>query len=192
MIILASSSPRRQNLLRHLGVTFEVDASDVEEIIPEGSSPQEAVEELARQKAEVVAGRHPDDVVLAADTIVVLDGVVLGKPDSEADAKRMLRALAGRTHAVYTGVALVHRASGRVAVDHEKTLVTFSQLSDDEIDEYVASGSPLDKAGAYGIQDDRGTLFVCHLDGDYYNVMGLPASKVYRMAREHFPDVRIF
>jgi len=192
MIVLASSSPRRQNLLRRLGVEFEVDPSDVEETIPDGASPQEAAEELARQKAEVVAGRHPDQVVLAADTIVVLDGAVLGKPGSPEDAARMLRSLSGRTHAVYTGVALIHRASARVVVDHERTLVTFSPLSDDEIEEYVASGSPLDKAGAYGIQDDRGALLVCRLDGDYYNVMGLPVSKVYRMAREHFPDVRIF
>jgi len=192
MIVLASSSPRRQNLLRHLGVAFEVDPSDVEEIIPEGAAPQEAAETLALQKASEVGERHPDSVVLAADTIVVLDGAVLGKRESQEDARRMLRMLSGRTHAVYTGVALVHRRSGREFIAHEKTLVTFSPLSDEEIAGYVATGSPMDKAGAYGIQDDRGALFVCHLEGDYYNVMGLPVSKVYRMAREHFPDVRIF
>jgi septum formation protein len=192
MIVLASSSPRRQNLLTHLGVDFEVDPSNVEEIVPDGVSPQEAVRRLALQKAGEVANRHPRSVVLAADTIVVLDGAVLGKPVSADDAARMLRALSGRTHAVYTGIALVHLSSERRIVDHEKTLVTFSPLTDDEIADYVAGGSPLDKAGAYGIQDDRGALFVCHLDGDYYNVMGLPVSKVYRLAREHFPDLRIF
>jgi len=122
----------------------------------------------------------------------VLDGAILGKPTSDENAKQMLRALSGRTHAVYTGVALAQMNAEREIAHHEKTLVTFLPLSDEEIDEYVASGSPLDKAGAYGIQDDRGALFVSHLDGDYYNVMGLPVSRLYRLAREHFPDVRIF
>jgi len=192
MIVLASSSPRRQNLLRHLGVQFEIDPSEVEEVLPHHLSPQEAVEKVALDKVRPVAQRHPDKVVIAADTIVVLDGAILGKPTSDENAKQMLRALSGRTHAVYTGVALAQMNTGREIAHHEKTLVTFLPLSDEEIDEYVGSGSPLDKAGAYGIQDDRGALFVSHLDGDYYNVMGLPVSRLYRLAREHFPDVRIF
>lgn len=192
MIILASGSPRRQSLLAHLGVSFEIDVSNLDEVIPDGVAPKDAAEMMAVGKARSVAERHPDKMVLAADTIVVLDGTILGKPDSPEEARRMLRSLSGRTHAVYTGVALVRRDSGREVVDHEKTLVTFSPLTGDEIDEYVASGSPFDKAGAYGIQDDRGALFVCSIEGDYYNVMGLPVSKVYRLAREHFPDLRIF
>ncbi|MGA7304877.1 MAG: Maf family protein [Rhodothermales bacterium] len=192
MIILASGSPRRQSLLAHLGVSFEIDVSNLDEVIPDGVAPKDAAEMMAVDKARSVAERHPDKLVLAADTIVVLDGTILGKPDSPEEARRMLRSLSGRTHAVYTGVALVGKDSGREVVDHEKTLVTFSPLTDDEIDEYVASGSPFDKAGAYGIQDDRGALFVCSIEGDYYNVMGLPVSKVYRLAREHFPDLRIF
>lgn len=192
MIILASSSPRRQALLSHLGVSFQVDPSDLEETIRADVSPQEAAETLAAHKARAVAARHPDKVVLAADTLVVLDGTVLGKPETPDDARRMLRSLSGRTHAVYTGVALILDESDQEVIDHEKTFVTFSPLTDDEIDAYVASGSPLDKAGGYGIQDDRGALFVRSIEGDYYNVMGLPVSKVYRLTREHFPDLRIF
>jgi septum formation protein len=191
-IILASRSPRRFELLQHLGVTFEVDADDVDEAVEPGQSPAEIVVELAKRKADPVSARHPDRLVLAADTIVVLEDQILGKPASPDEAVVMLSALSGVWHEVLTGVALAHKATGRLIADYRTTQVNFDQLSEAEIEQYVDGGSPLDKAGAYGIQDDRGALFIKSIVGDYYNVVGLPINLVYRLVRQHFPDLSPF
>jgi septum formation protein len=188
-LVLASRSPRRQELLRRLGLTFEVRPSDAPEDLPPGVPPGPAAEALARRKAQAVAGGYAEALTLAADTIVVLDGHVLNKPDDPAEASRMLRRLSGRTHTVYTGIALAHPASGREALAHEATAVTFADLSEGEIAAYVATGSPLDKAGAYGIQDDLGALFVEGVRGDYYNVVGLPLHRLYQTLKADFPDL---
>lgn len=188
-LVLASQSPRRRDLLHRLGLTFEVCPSDTDEVMPEGHPPGPAVEHLALEKAGTVAPRRPEALMLAADTIVVLDGDVLGKPPDPEQAAAMLRRLSGRTHTVYTGIALLHPPSARSISAHEATQVTFASLSDREIAAYVATGSPLDKAGAYGIQDDLGALFVEGVRGDYYNVVGLPLHRLYRLVRTHFADL---
>ncbi|WP_054684303.1 Maf family protein [Rhodothermus marinus] len=188
-LILASRSPRRRKLLAQLGLDFEVHPSDLDENATNHRLPEQLVEQLALEKARAVAARFPEALTLGADTIVVLDGDVLNKPADEAEARAMLRRLSGRTHTVYTGVALVHPASRREIVDYEATQVTFAPLTDAEIDAYVATGSPLDKAGAYGIQDDYGAVFIRRIEGDYYNVVGLPLHRLYRMLRNHFADL---
>ena len=163
--------------------------SRIEEIPPEGASPEETVEALARDKAHAVAASRRDALVLGSDTIVVLDGEVLGKPADAAEARTMLERLAGRSHFVYTGVALVHAASERAASRSTRTRVTFAPISREEIALYVAGGSPMDKAGAYGIQDDAGALFVESIEGDYYNVVGLPLRTLYVLLKHSFPDL---
>ena len=181
-IVLASQSPRRADLLRAAGFDFEVRVADVDESVRTGESPQDYVTRLAIAKA-VAARRGDDEVVLAADTTVVVDGHVLGKPADAPDAARMLRRLAGREHEVLTGVCLLrgsHR-DARVAA----TRVGFLAMTDDEIAWYVASGEPMDKAGAYGIQG-RVSRFVTGIDGSYSNVVGLPVALVYQMLR-HLP-----
>lgn len=176
-LILASSSPRRQELLKGLGLDFLVVPADIEEAA-EGD-PRSQVEQLAEMKAQAVAAQFPDSLVIGADTVVVLDRRILGKPVDADDAKRMLTALSGRTHEVATGVSLVHRASGRTKTASEVTRVAFGRLTDDQIERYIASGEPMDKAGAYGIQSLGATL-IERVDGCYFNVVGLP---LYRLAR---------
>lgn len=197
-LVLASQSPRRRDLLEAIGVPFAVHPSHAEEVWPAGASPSRAVEALALQKAEAVAPSHPDALTLGADTVVVLhdsadeapaSAAVLGKPADAADAVRTLSQLGGRTHQVYSGLALVHPATGRSATASERTRVRFAPLSTDEIDAYVATGSPMDKAGSYGIQDDAGALLIEGIDGDYYNVVGLPLHRLYRTLRAHFSDL---
>lgn len=187
--VLASGSPRRRRLLSRIGMTFAVDTSDADETPPAGLTPAQVAEELARRKAEVVAARHPEALTLGADTIVVMNGMILDKPASVEDARRTLRRLAGRTHVVYTGIALVHPPSARAISAHEATRVTFADMDDEEIEAYVASGSPMDKAGAYGIQDDQGALFVRCIEGDYYNVVGLPLHRFYQTLKGQFADL---
>ena len=181
--ILASASPRRVEILRTLGLDFAVRASDIEEKLIQGESPQHYVMRAATAKAEAVARDFQSGIVIAADTEVVIDGLPLGKPEDGEDAARMLRAISGRWHAVMTGVAVVDVESGRSAVDHEKTLVRFRDLSEAEIDAYVASGEPSDKAGAYAIQG-RGMLFVTEIAGNYQNVVGLPVPLLERLVRQ--------
>ena len=166
-LILASSSPRRRALLEQIGVAFEIETAAVDE----GDDPRAN----ALAKARTVAARHggEDVVVLGADTIVVLDGEVLGKPVDTGAAAAMLRRLSGRTHAVVTAYAVVDVRSGDEVVRSVETAVTFRSLADAEIDAYVATGEPLDKAGAYGIQG-RGAVLVERIDGDYFTVVGLP------------------
>lgn len=188
-LILASRSPRRRRLLEQIGMAFHVDASDVDEVAPHDMGPRGVAETLARRKAEDVAARQPASLTLGADTIVVLDGDILGKPADAREAYEMLRRLSDHTHVVYTGIALVHPPTGRVRTVSEATSVTFGEMDDEEISAYVASGSPMDKAGAYGIQDDRGALFVERIDGDFYNVVGLPLRRLYRTLRDSFSDL---
>jgi septum formation protein len=177
--VLASASPRRRELLRNAGFDFDVQPSDVIEEVQPGESPEEFVRRAAREKAMHVAAYSPPDcLVLGADTVVVIEGEMLGKPSGPQDAVRMLRLLSGRTHWVHTGICLV-RAPGRIeALQHETTLVSFRELGEEEIRTYVASGEPLDKAGAYGVQG-LGSKFVTRIAGCYFNVVGLPVSLVY-------------
>jgi septum formation protein len=182
MIILASASPRRQELLRNAGIPFTVQPADIDETPLAGESPRACAERLAREKALAVFRRQPQGYVLGADTIVVVDDAILGKPRDATDAARMLRMLAGRTHAVITGVCLVGpAASGQLPV--ASGTETELDLSDDEIRDYVASGEPMDKAGAYAIQGVA-SRWIPRIEGDYSNVVGLPVALVYAMLRE--------
>lgn len=187
--ILASRSPRRRKLLAQLGLDFEVHPSDLDEQATLYQPPDELVEHLALAKARLVAPCFPEALTLGADTIVVIDGTVLNKPADAAEARAMLRRLSGRTHTVYTGLALLHPVSKREVTASEATRVSFAPLSDEEIEAYIATGSPLDKAGAYGIQDDYGAVFIRRIEGDYYNVVGLPLHRLYRLLRTHFTDL---
>lgn len=178
-MILASQSPRRIELMREAGYDITVQPADIDERELPGESPLELVERLASDKAHVVASVFPkDETVLAADTIVTIDGKKLGKPSCADDAKAMLRLLSGRTHQVATGVCIVRGDACESFV--EVTDVTFYELSDAEIEAYVASGEPLDKAGAYGIQGAGGRMLVRGIQGDFYNVVGLPIARVKR------------
>lgn len=178
-LILASGSPRRRQLLEQIGLTFVVRSSDVDESVSPGLTPAQVVESLSARKGEAVAAEAaPGDLVLSADTVVALDGAILGKPRDRAEAEAMLTALSGRTHQVYTGVTLLQ--DGRRLTEHEVTAVTFRPLSPEEIAAYVSTGEPMDKAGAYGIQG-LGALLVERLEGDYFNVMGLPLCRLGEM-----------
>ena len=180
-LILASGSPRRRELLGLITNDFTVCVSNAEEETDPSLSPADTVLALARVKGEAVARTHPDDTVIAADTVVALNGKILGKPTDAAEARRMLYFLSGKTHAVFTGVYIASR--GRERCFYEKTDVTFYPLSDREIDAYVRTGEPFDKAGAYGIQG-KGSLLVKGIAGDYFNVVGFPVAGVYRALRE--------
>lgn len=180
-LILASGSPRRRELLEKLGTPFEVIVSNCDETLPEGIPAECAAEMLAVRKAAAVAKSHPDAVVIGADTTVILDGEILGKPADESDCKRMLHLLSGRQHQVITGVAVFWE--GHSASFSDETTVQFYPLSDAEINAYAASPEPYDKAGAYGIQG-QGALLVAGIHGDYYNVMGLPVARLARQLRD--------
>jgi septum formation protein len=184
-LILASSSPRRKELLENIQLTFKVASPDVDESFSKGMSPEDVVMELAKRKATVVAAKNPSAYVLGADTIVVLEGNVLGKPSDEKEAAVMLRQLSGKTHEVFTGVAIISPSDA--ICFYEKTTVTFWELSEAEINMYVSSGEPLDKAGAYGIQQ-LGSFLVKEIQGDYFSVVGLPISRTVReLRRAGFP-----
>jgi septum formation protein len=180
-LILASTSPRRSELLRNAGIAFEVDPADIHEEPVAGEAPIDYARRLARDKAKTVLTRHPDAVVLGADTVVVVDEHLLEKPANADDAARMLRLLSGRTHQVITGVCLLF--ADFECTEAEVTQVTFVRMSEQEIREYVASGEPMDKAGAYGIQG-MASRWVERIEGDYFNVVGLPVARVYRMLKE--------
>ena len=179
-IILASQSPRRKELLERMGVTdFKTISPDIDERAFDGLSPAELVETLSREKSAAVAERaHDEDIVIAADTVVALDGAILGKPEDETDAFKMLTLLSGVRHQVYTGVTV--RRGGECVTEHEVTDVSFRELSEEEIERYIKTGEPMDKAGAYGIQG-YGALLVEGISGDYYNVMGLPVCRLGRI-----------
>jgi septum formation protein len=181
MLVLASASPRRRELLRGAGIPFEVQAANIAEDALPGESAKDCAERLAREKALVVAAQRPNDVVLGADTIVVVDNQILGKPSDAADAARMLRMLSARVHQVITGVCLVFGGEARVA--SETTTVTMSEITDQEIAGYIASGEPMDKAGAYAIQGIA-SRWIPRIEGDYSNVVGLPVALVFGMLRQ--------
>ena len=181
MLVLASASPRRQELLRNAGIAFEVQPADIPEDPLPGEAAKDCAERLAREKGLAVARQRPHDMVLGADTVVVVAGQLLGKPSDTADAERMLRMLSGREHQVITGVCLV--ASGKPSVASESTLVTVSEIADKDIAEYVASGEPMDKAGAYAIQGIA-SRWIPRIEGDYSNVVGLPVALVWRMLQQ--------
>ncbi|MDN5344745.1 MAG: nucleoside triphosphate pyrophosphatase [Clostridia bacterium] len=182
-LILASASPRRRELLARLGLGFTIQPSEVDESGYRDLPPADKVEALALAKARAVAATAEGALVIGADTVVVLQGQVLGKPASAAEAVAMLEFLSGRTHTVYTGVAVVRAPAGPAAAAHACTEVTFRQLSSAIIAAYVASGEPMDKAGAYGIQG-RGALLVAGINGDYFNVVGLPLVKVAELLEQ--------
>ena len=176
MLILASASPRRQEILRHAGIAFETRPAEVDESPRRGEAARDYVLRLAEAKARAAA--RPGETVLGADTVVVAAGRILGKPADGDEAKSMLRLLSGRTHDVLTGVCLLD--SGRRRTFVERTVVRFKELSEQEVQAYVDSGEPLDKAGAYGIQG-RASKFVEGIEGCYFNVMGLPIARLYRL-----------
>lgn len=184
-LILASQSPRRRILLKQIGLNFTVRPSHVKEDLLDHESPEHNAKRIALSKAEEVAKDYKSGIIIGADTIVVLGKKILGKPRTAAEARRMLRTLSGRMHTVYTALALVNASTGRQTVDIEQTRVWFRKLSPVEIARYVASGSPMDKAGAYGIQDDYGAVFVRRIEGCFYNVVGFPLTK-FHMALQKF------
>ena len=188
-IILASQSPRRKALLEQIGLAFRVHVSDADETIAPGTPAAEMVEELSRRKAAAVAALEGDGpIIIAADTVVAVDGKSLGKPKSEADAADMLRTLSGREHQVYTGVTVT--GGGKTVTFHVSTDVKFRPLTEEDVAGYLATGEPMDKAGAYGIQG-MGALLVEGIRGDYGNVVGLPLFRVGRVLAEDF-GVRLF
>lgn len=184
--VLASGSPRRKELLGRLLNSFEIITDDSEEAVKAEEAPQDTVRRLALQKAENVALKvNKPSVILAADTVVSADGKVLGKPANEKEAFDMLSMLSGRFHQVFTGIALIDTESGQKVTDFESTRVKFKGLTEAEISAYIMSGEPMDKAGAYGIQE-LGALFVEGIEGDYFNVVGLPLCRLGRILKESF------
>lgn len=184
-IILASGSPRRREILSQVGIAYDVIPSNIEEVITQ-NTPSLIVEELSKQKAMDVANRNKMAVVLGADTVVALEDKILGKPKDEQDAFEMISALSGRTHFVYTGVTLAKVSQDGSMVSrtfHEKTAVTVSKMSSEEILAYIATKEPMDKAGAYGIQGAF-AAYISGIEGDYYNVVGLPICRVMRELKE--------
>jgi MAF protein len=182
-IILASASPRRQELLRQIGIEFRVVPSHISEDFDSGLSPGDIVRTLAERKVDAVAQTQPEALIIAADTIVVLDGEILGKPDSARHAVRMLERLSGRTHQVVTGVALKCIDRKVYEALDVTTDVTFGTLPKELIEKYVATGEPMDKAGAYGVQG-IGAMFVKSIQGSYSNVVGLPLFEVVSVLRK--------
>ncbi len=181
-IILASSSPRRKDLLRQIGIVFTSDHVDVDERVLPHEKPEVYVVRVALDKARAAAQRAGNGIVIAADTIVVLDDAILGKPSDARDAARMLTLLSGRGHRVITGLAIIEAATRKTLTRTEITHVWFHNLAQDEISSYVSTGEPLDKAGAYGIQG-KGALLVDRIEGCYFNVVGLPLSLLAKMLR---------
>ncbi|HKI45712.1 MAG TPA: Maf family protein [Balneolales bacterium] len=192
-IVLASASPRRKVLLEQINLSFTIQPSDVEEIMHPGQPPGKVAMQLADQKATDVSDDHANAVIIGADTVVVLEGRMLGKPEDAEEAFSMLKSLSGRTHEVYTGVALLKTDADAKIIDrslfYARTLVTFDELDDQEIIDYIQTGSPNDKAGSYGIQDDWGSVFVKELQGDYYNVVGFPLNLFYRNMKKFAPEL---
>ena len=180
-IILASASPRRKELLTLAGVNFTVEVADADETLEDGVTPDEAVKQLAEIKARAVFEQHADSIVIGADTVVAVDGKILGKPKNYEEASEMRNILSGRKHFVFTGVCLM--SQGKTTVFCQKTAVEFYPLSQNEIDEYIASNDCYDKAGGYGIQTN-GCVLVKGIEGDYFNVVGLPVAETVRALKE--------
>ena len=179
-IILASNSPRRKKLLHQLNLDFNVLNVEVDESLMENEKPVHLVKRLSLEKLKKAKEKIQNGIIITADTIVVLDGKVINKPVDEDDAKRILLSLSGRRHTVYTGYSVYNSSKNKTITEYEKTYVYFRKLNKKEIEDYILSGSPMDKAGAYGIQDDFGAVFIQKINGCYYNVVGLPLMKLYQ------------
>lgn len=182
-LILASKSPRRKQLLASLGFEFEVKPSHIDEDKIYNEDPAKYVINLAKAKASEIAPDNPNSIIIGADTTVCFEGEYLNKPQDENEAKLMLRRLSGSVHSVYSGICVFDTSQMLIETDYEKTDVKFRNLDAEEIEAYVSSGSPMDKAGSYGIQDDMGAIFVEKIVGDFYNVVGLPLVKLYNILR---------
>lgn len=189
-IILASASPRRKEILENVNVKFTVVSSDINEVILEDEPPKDTVMRLAFEKCMDVAKQYEDALVIGADTIVVLDNKVLGKPKDEKNAYEMIKALSNKKHQVITGISLINLSLDKKVIDYVVSEVTFKKLSDDMIKDYIKTKESLDKAGAYGIQG-YGGLLVESISGDYFNIVGLPISRISDLLKEHF-NVNLF
>lgn len=192
-IILASASPRRQELLKQIGIPFRVETASCGESYEKGMGPGQIVLELSARKADNVFDKiistgdiEKNIAVIGSDTVVAIDGKILGKPHGTDEAFEMLKTLSGRSHEVFTGVTIMYRINGRISADSfaQRTLVNFRVLTDDEINAYIATGEPMDKAGAYGIQE-KGSVLVRGIEGDFYTVMGLPVARVYESLKQN-------
>ncbi len=179
-IILASGSPRRKTLLKQIGLQFEIEKSGYEEKINMKMEPHELVKKMSLKKAQSVSKNHKNAIIIAADTLVAFRGQLIGKPKTAEDAKEILGKLSGKSHSIITGFTIMDSYSGKTVTRSVETKVWFKKLSQKEIDDYVKTGEPLDKAGAYGIQE-LGGIFIHKIEGDYYNVVGLP---LYLLAEE--------
>lgn len=182
-IILASASPRRAELLNYFGVPFTIDSSNIDESVNPDESPVDYITRLALAKVRDISTRHKEGLVIGADTTVVFEGEILGKPKDEAEAFQMLRSLAGRWHIVMTGVAMTAIESEKEVVSYEKTMVRFARMKEEEIRWYLATGEYKDKAGAYGIQG-HGGIFVKEIAGNYHNVVGFPLTLIYKLSQQ--------
>ena len=183
-IYLASKSPRRRKLLKQLGINFKSFSVNSIEDFADGEHPVECVKRLAIEKMDIAKQKVNNSIIITADTIVVLGNQAIGKPTSKTDAIKILSLLSGKVHSVYTGFCVFNQNNSKLIVDYERTEVEFRKLTKDEILDYVDGGSPMDKAGAYGIQDDFGAVFVKRINGCYYNVVGLPLTKLYNALRK--------
>ncbi len=177
---LASKSPRRKKLLKQLNINFKTLSFETEEKLIYGESAKQTVLRLSKEKLDKAVSKIKYGIVLTADTIVVLNNEIIGKPANKKEAEMILKKLSGKTHLVYTGFAIYNSITNKIIIDYEITKVTFRKLTIYEIRDYILTNSPMDKAGAYGIQDDFGAVFVKKINGDYYNVVGLPLFKVYQ------------
>lgn len=189
-IILASASPRRKEILQNTKLKFEIQKSEIEEAVFEEESPESMVVRLAYEKAFDVAQKNREKLVIGADTIVVLGDEVLGKPKDEEEAFDMIQKLSNKTHRVITGISLINLKKGIVVNDYQVSYVTFKDLSEDSIKDYINTNESLDKAGGYGIQG-YGALLVEGIQGDYFNIVGLPISKLSDLLKDHF-DINLF
>ena len=189
-IILASASPRRKEILENTNIKFDIISSSIEELILGGESPCQMVMRLAFEKGIDIASKHKSDLVISADTIVVLDNNILGKPKDEEEARQMISNLSGRTHQVITGISLINLGKNKKIIDYVISNVKFKKLSKDDIVDYIKTKESLDKAGAYGIQG-YGALLVEEIQGDYFNIVGLPISKLSDLLKIHF-NINLF
>ena len=178
-VFLASKSPRRRKLLKQLNLKFKSFSVNMDEKIHPKEKPFKAVLRLSKEKLNIAKLKVKNGIIITADTIVVLDKMILGKPLNKKDAFRILKLLSGKTHIVYTGYSIFNYSNNKTISEYEKTEVTFRDLTSEEIGDYISGGSPMDKAGAYGIQDDFGAVFIKKINGCYYNVVGLPLAKFY-------------
>lgn len=189
-IILASASPRRKEILENASVKFEVMASSIEELTLDGESPCQMVMRLAFEKGMDIASRQKNDLIISADTVVVIDNTVLGKPENEIEARKMITSLSGRTHQVITGISLINLDNNKKIIDYVISNVKFKNLSEEDINDYIRTKESLDKAGAYGIQG-YGALLVDEIQGDYFNIVGLPISRLSDLLKKHF-NINLF